>query len=248
MDAVPIPQSQKRKFGFSGAALKLLACVIMLIDHAACVIIPEILKLDIGYLAYNRYLSLYSAMRLIGRLAFPIYCYLLVEGFSHTSNKKKYLSRLLLFAAVSEIPFDLCFSRTLLELTYQNVYFTLSLGMLAMMLISRVRESTLPKFVRELLSALIAACCCALGYLLKTDYGAFGVASIIVLYIVHERRLVSCGVGSIVFSWEKSAPLAFVPILLYNGERGHINKYFFYAFYPAHLLLLKWLAWMISIW
>lgn len=123
-----LPPSTRR--GLSGTALKGIACVTMLIDHvgASC--------LENGFLsapaAPAGLAALDLVLRLIGRLAFPIFCFLLVEGFVHTHDVKKYIGRLLLFGLVSEVPFDLAFFRTPFAPGYQNVYWTLALGVLAM--------------------------------------------------------------------------------------------------------------------
>ena len=116
--------------GLSGSALKIIAIVTMLIDHIAATVIIRILKFG----GYNDGLyQLYRVMRNIGRIAFPIFCFLLVEGFMHTRDREKYALRLGCFAAVSEIPFDLAFNGKVLEVGYQNVFFTLLLGLLTMM-------------------------------------------------------------------------------------------------------------------
>ena len=109
--------------GISGYWLKVIAVVSMLIDHTSAVILEQIPGLE----------NPAFLMRIIGRLAFPIYCFLLVEGFMHTRDREKYALRLGCFAAVSEIPFDLAFNGKVLEVGYQNVFFTLLLGLLTMM-------------------------------------------------------------------------------------------------------------------
>ena len=116
--------------GFSGSELKMIAIATMLIDHIAATVIIRVLKFG----GYNDSLyQLYRVMRNIGRIAFPIFCFLLVEGFMHTRDREKYALRLGCFAAISEIPFDLAFNGKILEVGYQNVFFTLLLGLLTMM-------------------------------------------------------------------------------------------------------------------
>lgn len=125
---------QGRKKGLSGSTLKLIAIVAMFIDHFAAIILDRYL-VSIGILSLNQdtvllpenrtMLIIYCidlAMRLIGRLGFPLFCFLLVEGYYHTRNKAKYGMRLAMFALISEIPFDLGFKSQVLEFTYQNVF------------------------------------------------------------------------------------------------------------------------------
>ena len=125
---------------FSGTALKTIACITMLVDHigASCIeaglLLPELETGEVSGGAWNQ-ISLYQldrVLRFTGRLAFPIFCFLLVEGFVHTHDVKKYVRRLFLFALISEVPFDLAFFRTPFALDHQNVYWTLALGVLAM--------------------------------------------------------------------------------------------------------------------
>lgn len=133
------------KKGLPGSTIKLIAIISMLIDHIAATIL-ERMMMRAGYMlatinagamsnwiATHRSLFIpYIVMRMIGRFGFPIFCFLLVEGFAHTHNRKKYALRLFLFALISEIPFDLAFRGEWFFSGYQNVFFTLFLGMIAM--------------------------------------------------------------------------------------------------------------------
>lgn len=234
---------QTRVRGISGSTLKLIAVISMLIDHFAAGILGRYLGFyGRGELVYwwgsldavNR---AYWIMRLIGRFAFPIYCFLLVEGFQHTRSRGKYAARLFAFALLSEIPFDLLFNGRLLEFTYQNVFFTLLLGMLTMWgydwISKRERLAAVCKVA--LYAAVIAAGMYA-AHFLHTDYAARGVFCILALYVFREKYQLFA--GCIAFAWELPAPLAFIPIAFYNGRRGWNLKYLFYLFYPAHLLVL----------
>lgn len=122
-------------------------------------------------------------LRKIGRIAFPIFCFLLVEGFIHTSNRKKYALRLALFALLSEIPFDLCFRGKFLEFSYQNVMITLLVGFLAITAMDEARKRV------PALALVAAAAGLLLGYLLKTDYSYRGVILIILLYLFQSYPL-----------------------------------------------------------
>ena len=119
-----------KKRGLSGSALKWIAVISMLVDHAAVVFFVASREVGRPLLSAD----LYIVLRCIGRLAFPLYAFLLAEGFFHTRSVEKYLLRLFLFGVMSEIPFDLAFRGVWLEGTYQNVYFTLALGLLAVWL------------------------------------------------------------------------------------------------------------------
>lgn len=228
----------------SGNALKMIAVITMLIDHAAVVFIENGILGGPFYYDFNAiwaspYLTMWwrvdKVMRSMGRLAFPIFCYLIVEGFLHTRDVKKYAARLLAFAFLSEIPFDLAAFGTWFYPYHQNVYFTLLLGLLAIAGISRSQEEK--NYWKQIL--FIIACCSCAGFL-KTDYGAFGVFFIILLYLSRSRKVIQTVAGSIALLEDAvAAPLAFVPIRMYNGTRGKKNwKWFFYVFYPAHLLIL----------
>ncbi len=224
-----------RKKGISGSTLKLIAVASMLIDHIGAAVLERgLLRSPLAAsdpLLYDRILRLDDILRLIGRPAFPIFCFLLVEGFLHTRDAKKYARRLFLFALLSEIPFDLAIYGKLWQPHMQNVYFTLLIGLLVMMACTRLPKNV---WVQSLLFALGLGA----GYFLHTDYGFKGVLLIEILYFFRYDRKNQCIAGAVAFSWEATAPLAFLPIYAYNGTRGLSLKYFFYLFYPVHLLIL----------
>lgn len=210
----------------------------MAIDHfAASIIYYKILLPALsgpqGLLQVSNWLIAYQIMRLIGRIAFPIFCFLLVEGFLHTSNRKKYAFRLFLFALISEFPFDLALFNKPVDWNYQNVFFTLLIGFLVIWAMDAAGKL---RFQLPLQAAAVLAGG-ALAYVLKTDYDYKGIILIAVLYFFRYNRVLRTAVGCVSLLWEAPACLAFIPINLYNGKRGLSLKYFFYAFYPAHLLL-----------
>lgn len=208
------------KFGLSGFALKWIAMISMLIDHTGAVLFPQ-----------------YIQLRMIGRLAFPIYCFLLVEGAVHTGNIRKYELRLLLFALVSELPFDLAFY-TRIDFRHQNVFFTLFLGLLVVEQYQKRRE--------KLSSFLIFLTAMAAAEVLNTDYGAVGIIFVLLFYLLYQykvgKQAVFAAANFLMYGTgvQAYAGLAALPMLLYNGTRGPSMKYFFYVFYPLHLLIL-WL-------
>ncbi len=208
----------------SGFQLKVLAIITMLIDHIGAVLFPKV-----------------TILRIIGRLAFPIFAYLISEGMLHTSNIKKYLWRLFMFALISEIPFDLAFHGMLYDPNSQNVFFTLFLGLAAIAFLHTYFDKN------PVLAIGFAAAAALLADFLRTDYGWFGVAAVILFYCFRNYRaagvfvfaLLVAGYSLMGRTLEFYAIASGVPILLYNGKKGSLNwKYFFYAFYPVHLLLL----------
>ena len=232
--------------GLSGTALKYIACVTMLIDHigASCIeeglLMPQLTSgaLTAETLAASPLYQLDRILRFTGRLAFPIFCFLLVEGFVHTHDVKKYIRRLLLFGLVSEVPFDLAFFRTPFNPDNQNVYWTLALGVLAM---AGLKHFGKPDGTAGWKGILCAAGCVLLGFLANTDYNGIGVIIICALYLTRSDRKRQCIVGAVLFAFELTAPLAFVLIWFYNGQRGHCSKAMqkvFYWFYPVHIALL----------
>lgn len=135
-----------QKKGISGSTLKLVAIITMLIDHTGAAILERLYRsredrilisssskvIQDFYARYRLMNNIDTVMRMIGRVAFPIFCFLLVEGMVHTHNKWKYAGRLAVFAILSEIPFDLAFMGKPFYWQYQNVFFTLLIGLLVM--------------------------------------------------------------------------------------------------------------------
>ncbi|MBE5963262.1 MAG: conjugal transfer protein TraX [Lachnospiraceae bacterium] len=232
--------------GLSGSTVKLIAIISMAIDHTAAAVLGRIMSsqgmftdtMNWSTSQYQLYQA-YSYMRYIGRLGFPIFCFLLVEGFMHTHSKAKYAMRLGLFALISEIPFDLAFNGKVLEFGYQNVFFTLLIGLLVMIGIDWItKQESIPKWLHIVISLVMIVAGMWLANFLKTDYSAIGIVCIMVLFLLRNHRTAQVLAGAVSFAWELTAPAAFVPIALYNGTRGIKLKYFFYIFYPAHLLIL----------
>ncbi|MDO5426133.1 MAG: TraX family protein [Eubacteriales bacterium] len=238
-----------KRSGISGFTLKIIAIISMLIDHFGSAVVEKgILKLPM--VAQNPELYAFwnqtdRILRAIGRLAFPIFCFLLVEGFIYTRDVKKYAGRLFLFALLSELPFDLALKNGLFVPGTQNVYFTLLIGLLVMVGAAWCEQHGKPYLaIPVILAGMLAA------YLLKTDYSYKGILLIAVLFVFRFERFLQCIGGAIAISWELTGPLAFIPIWFYNGKRGKYSlKYFFYAFYPVHLLILAGIRYLLlAIW
>lgn len=244
----------KVRKGISGSTLKLMACIIMLIDHIGAAIVWRMILQRaeaqglVGMIVGDELYRLYRILRDVGRLAFPIYCFLLVEGFQRTSHKIKYGLRLGLFALLSEIPFDLAFEDHFFDWEYQNVFFTLAIGLMAMIVsekwnfsLGKTRmgaDKSLMLIANGVVELVIFGAGAALAEVMGTDYGAKGILSIALLYLFRRNKLSQTIAGALSFVWETTAPLAFIPIWFYDGRRGINLKYVFYLFYPLHLLLL----------
>ena len=233
-----------KKPSLSGSTLKMIALLTMLIDHVGAVVVQRTMSMP-GF-DHDFWNSLYGPLRSIGRLAFPIFCFLLVEGFIHTSNSKKYVSRMLIFAIISEIPFNLAVTGDLFNTEYQNVFWELALGIVALMCLKKIEEKNFNYIMQVILRLVVIGGFTFGAELLKLDYGMYGIISIVALYVFRQNKLPQLLVGAVSFCWERVAPLAFLIIAFYNGKRGRRIKYAFYVFYPAHLLILYIIARLIG--
>ena len=220
--------------------LKMIALSAMFIDHIG-VAFPEAAPFW---------------FRAIGRLAFPIFAYLLAEGFRHTRSKEKLLMRLFIFAVVSEIPYDLVMDNTINFAANTNIFYTLFLGGVAIWLYERLRTrygwQTLAVLAAILPTVMVAES-------ITVDFGSFGVLLLFAMYAIVPKipRLIVMSVLvlpqlmmlalaytlGMKLRWEYLLMIPFalatVPLIaLYNGERGKQMKWLFYVAYPAHLAVL----------
>ena len=312
----------KSKKSIDATTIKIVAVICMFIDHFAAAILNRMV--EYGIFATNVTLRISAAtfkleqlivwiLRGIGRISFPIFCFFIVEGFFYTKNRWKYALRLLLFAVISEVPFDLAIFGYVVYGYYQNVYFTLLIGMLTIWGMDVMKDRTEDLFtaimfrigacfipalymageIRNILSiffedlsdstigdtdfSVIWICTAAFIYLitviyqkkygktevrifcsrlcllgigmlaadlLSTDYGSIGIVTIVLMYLLRGRgrKIFAPLFSIIVLSLTNfSEAISLVDVLLfakYDGKRGKGMKYFFYIFYPAHLLLL----------
>lgn len=208
--------------GIDTFTLKMIGLVTMLIDHIGMILFPKVFVL-----------------RLIGRLAFPIFAYTLVEGFCYTKDIRKYLLRLGVFAILSEIPFDLARRGTVFSLKSQSVMFTLLFGVLMLYAYLRTR-SMVGRILVILVFLLLAELC-------HTDYSSMGLLMIFVFYQLREEKLFKA-VGITIINVilmggaQSLGAFAMVPISLHNRKQGIRAKWLFGLFYPAHLLVLYLLS------
>lgn len=231
--------------GLTANILRIIAILLMLSDHI-----------------WATYMSFGNWMTYIGRIAFPIFAFQIAEGFVHTSNFKKYALRLLGFALISELPFNLFYSSRWFNPFHQNVLFTLLLGLLAIRLIDKAKKNRTAKNI--LLGAVWLLLICIASVIGFPDYGFWGVMTVVMFYLLRDfpfawlAQLVAMVLIHIVFFegqvflvevfgkvWEIPsqgfAVFALIPIWLYGGKKGASHKalqYSFYAFYPLHMLIL----------
>lgn len=243
---------KETKFQLNALHLHLLAMLFMLLDHLWATLIPGQLW-----------------MTCVGRIAFPIFAFMIVEGYSHTHDVKKYLMRMLVFALVSEIPANLMFGGGLLYPYHQNVLWTFFIALLCMMGIDRLQKRWGKTWWTVLAAAGIGLLGFVVGSVTMVDYYGAGVVTVLVFYLFRGRKwyhfagqfvclywinvvflrgqdlLFSLFGHEIAFPTQGFALLALIPIWLYRGKQGPHNKaiqYACYAFYPVHMLILALIA------
>lgn len=210
--------------------LKILAFTLMTVDHVGAILFPQMIIL-----------------RIIGRMAFPIFAFLLVEGFRHTRNMKRYLIRLGFFALISEPVFDLCFNGRVSILNRSNILFTLFYGLILLLVIDLYRNKKLP-----FLQTFVGTVACVFMVVgMDADYGLYGLLMILGLYMAKSFKtqviaLAALNAGYVLIllvggytTVQVWSILALLPIAFYNGKLGKKLKQFnMYMYYPVHLLLL----------
>ena len=225
----------------SGAKLKYIAFISMLIDHINNALIMPMLN-GKGTLLY-----ISNAFSIIGRIAFPIFMFFLIEGFFKTRNRKKYLASLLIFGLISEVPFDMFVSRTFFEPNWNNMMFTLSLCLGVIWLIDSLRAKLKNTLLWFIVSLPILGISCFIATWLSLDYDYHAVLVAYIFYIFRQKPIIGAGLGYISIIKELWSILGFGLTLAYNGERGRQYKWLNYAFYPVHLLILGILRFYLNI-
>ncbi|HJC48517.1 MAG TPA: conjugal transfer protein TraX [Candidatus Lachnoclostridium pullistercoris] len=245
--------SRKRVPGLTGTGLKVIAMVSMAVDHTAVALVWP--AASAGPAESGLYF-LYWVMRAAGRLAFPIYGFLLVQGFLHTSSRKRYLGRLCAFALISEVPFDLIIAGRVFDPGVQNVFFTLAAAMGTIWVLERLEErghtgDTAGTLAEKCSFAWlpIAAAGGLAAWLLRGDYGFLGVMFAAVVWRFRgepEKRLAGELVSLGLLGVGNLPCLLAIPLTeKYNGQRGPRLGLWAYWFYPLHLLVLKGLQMVI---
>lgn len=219
----------------SGSALKLIACLAMLSDHLARFYFYRFPWANaVWFTIVGKPLSMLQLMRMFGRFAFPIFVFLLVEGFINTRNRKKYGINLFILALLSEIPFNLMSGGSLL-FPKQNVMFTLLMGYLAMCSLEYFKNKPVINIAILLVMFFISR-------YFQADYKTAGFIFILLMYGLRKNRVIQTIVCPFLLQMKAMVFLSLLLTCLYNGKRGFIKtpliKYCFYAFYPVHMLLL----------
>ena len=251
----------------NGNTLKVIACIVMLLDHITAGIMLPAVKAGFypDSISFERIKLIYNILRHIGRNSFPIFCFLLVEGFIHTKNRLRYALSLLLFGLISEPIFDVtfyakkevfninfieCFGANLDRIwEHCNVYFTLLIGLLVIwaieFFIEKFRERfNTPLWVSYVLSGLGLGLGIFVAEKIHSDYHGFGVGLIFIFYFLRYMFPMNIVAGFIELSMlgtEYFALPSFIILYFYNHKRGRNLgnlKYLFYAFYPVHIFLI----------
>ena len=220
---------------FSGAQLKYIAFLSMLIDHVNKALMYPLLT-ENGFL---RYVS--DVFDILGRVAFPLFMFFLVEGFFKTGNRFKYLLNLIVFGIISEIPFDLFQSAVLFQPNSNNVMFTLALALVMIWVIDELKvpkSYIIPPVLWFPVSIIIVITTCLLSMIWGLDYEYHGILIAYFFYIFGNNPILSIIGGYLSIVKTPWALLGFGLTLAYNGERGKQNKILNYLFYPVHLLIL----------
>lgn len=218
----------------NGAQLKYIAFGSMLIDHINKALIWPNLD-GVGGLSI-----LSSIFDVIGRIAFPLFSFFIVEGFFRTGNKKKYLFNLLFFAIISEIPYDMFSSKVILEFRLNNVLFSLALSLITIWILDEFRKRYEEKIGRLwiLFSIPLLIIMFFLSTFVSGDYDFHAIMTAFVFYILYERPVAGAICAYLTIVKEVWSILGFGLTVMYNGKKGKQNKIFNYLFYPVHLLIL----------
>jgi hypothetical protein len=214
------------KTGLTGNQLKIIAMITMTCDHVGVQLFPRVLWL-----------------RVLGRLAMPIYAYMIAEGCRHTRDRKKYLLRLLSMGVLCQAVYLAAVGSL-----YQCILITFSLSVMLICLMDRAEKEKTPENGLKLFAAVIFAffVCAVLPDLLPQtdfaiDYGLPGVLLPVLIYGAGTRGLL-LGLALVAMKYGGIQWLAYlsVPLLLrYNGQRGKANiGKLFYWYYPIHLVAI----------
>ena len=235
-------QERLNKFQvFNGAQLKYLAFTSMLIDHVNNALVTPMLNGE-GFL-----LHLSNLFSILGRIAFPLFVFFIVEGFFKTRSRKRYLTTLLIFGVISEVPFDMFTSKTFFDPYWNNMMFTLALCLVTIWLIDSLKEKLANRVIWYVVSIILVILFGLLAMGLSLDYDYHAILVAYLFYIFYDKPLLGAGLGYLSIIKEVYSFLGFAMTLTYNGQRGKQYKWLNYAFYPVHILILGILRFYLDI-
>ena len=216
----------------NGAVLKIIAMIAMTFDHVGLILLDD-----------------YRPFRIIGRLAFPIFAYLLAEGCFYTKHKKRHFLEVFLVALVCQIGYFVAEGDM-----YLNVLFTFSLSIPLVYLLFAVKNKKAPAALFLGAVALVIALCVLLERVgVYFDYGYAGVLLPVFAALGNKKseKLLLTAVGLLLLAFIMQGNqwwglMALLPIALYDGTRGRVrNKYAFYVFYPLHMIVIYGISMLI---
>lgn len=254
MEEIKSTVLEKKKFGFSATALKNVAVLTMLLDHfaVAFLILGILVPISQDFLlsitqkeTFDKIFTLQWVLREIGRVSFPLFAFLCALGYQHTKNVQNYVLRLLAFALISEIPFDLAFFPEDVGFFsgHQNVYWTFAFSILGLWGYEWLKQQVPEKW--NILAYFPLAIAVGASALMNTDYAILGVVMIFGFYFFRNNKKAQMIFYILLYGWRVSPLLALPLLYFYNGEQGASRsktlRYLFYIFYPLHLILLYFL-------
>lgn len=209
--------------------LKILALVTMIIDHIGAIFYPDLIFL-----------------RIIGRVAFVLYAFMLVEGVYHTNNIHKYIKKIFIWALLSEVPFDIAFYGKPFYFGHQNIYFTLLISILGIYFLQRIKY-----FFYSIIVVMVVI---GVSYFLNFDYSWYGTTMIMAFYLLRKMctfkfifiETISTIATFNILGVQIFAFLGFIPILIYNGQQGKKNGSIYYSYYAIHLLIFALIKYLIN--
>jgi len=253
---------EERRLGLSGSTLKIIAVISMVLDHLSRIVLTNgiMIYATRDQLSKSQWAfvdGLADITSILGRIAFPIFCFLIVEGFIHTHNLLKYILTMFVFALATECVYDYVFSGSFFCISMQNVMFEFVLALIMLSVLKLIEK--IWKNPQLVVYVVVVAVFSAVAEALYLDGGMYGILLIAVFYWFRNYdkfKLVAAALVMVIsachiigggfefnlnniLDMDLAAELvSLIPIALYNGKRGLKLKYFFYVFYPGHLAVL----------
>lgn len=265
VDISPLPEEEEKTGGkkrrrtipVTGTKLKIYGCITMMFYTIALSVVQnglihvndysqeelsQLLKNDSNMMLLSGWASV---LQILSGLAVPVFAFLLVEGFLNTSNFSKYLLTMLVFAIISEVPYDFAMNNTLWTFSSQNPLFTLSI---CLIMLYGLRAFDRGKgFTHRMVQLVIILAAVLWSSMLRCAFGLCMILLVAIYYMLRDHKGMRLLLGSFISVMYVTGPLSVYALYSYNGQRGwNKNKYIFYAFYPLHLLFFGLIAWVLA--